>query len=245
MKEKRITSHIYHAAIHGAPRVLLIGAGGTGSHLLHKLGMIDQQLHLMVGKHLLVTVCDDDIVEPHNCGRQLFSKDYDVGLNKAKCLTENVNSIYGTQFVGVPKRFNIDIYHNIGPTLVILAVDSVSSRKEIIKDLYDYKYNLMDIGNGDSYGQVLLSGKGKGNNPRFDYVNGEDIGKFFKGVKDKSKADGCSALDSLMVQNVLINSMMANVAANLITNLLYHPEVNVSRIYVNNETMEVTPVELL
>lgn len=245
MKKNVIMSTIYHAAVHGNIRIMLVGAGGTGSHLLHRLGAINQQLELITGKQLLVTVCDFDIVEPHNCGRQLFDREYDIGLNKAKCLVETVNRIYGTSFVAIPSRADYDAYLKVGPQLVVMAVDSISSRKEVLK-FVNKICSVIDIGNGDSFGQVLLQGgesSSSRRNPRYSYVDGINLSEYFGGMAEpkKKKSSGCSAVDSLMEQNVLINASMAMAAANLINRMLYANEIDVEAIYVNNESLEVVP----
>lgn len=242
MKEKRIASPIYYAAKHGTViNILIVGAGGTGSHLMHRMGAINQQLQLMVDRQLVVTVCDDDIVELHNCGRQLFDRHTDIGMAKAKCLAEGVNATYGTSFVGVPRRFDMELYHTVGPDLVVLAVDSVKSRKDILHKINLSNTSVMDIGNGDSYGQVMLYSADRGNNPRYEYSKGADLLKLYSNMEDPKVIESCSALESLTRQNALINATMAIVAANWISQLLYNPETEYEAIYVNNQNLMVNP----
>lgn len=239
-------SPIYFNSIHGNIRILLVGAGGTGSHLLHRLGAINQQLELMTNKSLLVTVCDGDTVEPHNCGRQLFDPASDIGANKAVCLVETVNRIYKTSFVAVANNFSMDLYIRCGPSLLVMAVDSVKSRMEILNSV-NQNTCVIDVGNGEDFGQVLMS-----YNPNFIR---NDSNRWFSSIADhfenlppapakKEPAVSCSAVESLLRQNVLVNAVMANVTAMLIYNLLFSYNIEAYEIYVNLKTMEVLPKSL-
>lgn len=62
--------------------IVMVGAGGTGSHLIHPL------IQYMSAKgEFLIHVWDADMVEPKNLSRQLFWQ-HEVGKNKATCFAE-------------------------------------------------------------------------------------------------------------------------------------------------------------
>ncbi len=56
-------------------RVLIVGCGGIGGHLL------DQLLRIGVGT---IRICDDDVFEPSNLNRQLLSDMTTMGISKAE-----------------------------------------------------------------------------------------------------------------------------------------------------------------
>lgn len=246
-----IFSSIYHASCNNI-RILVVGAGGTGSHLVHKLAMINQQVELMTDKSIKVCVCDFDMVEKHNCGRQLFNLATDVGMNKATCLVETVNDMYNCDFIGYPIAYNsetrIEISRKFSPDMVILAVDSVKARLNILND-HSYSYFYMDIGNGDTYGQIMLyDSRTYLNNSMIPdaerskgYVDIIDLYENIDIEKKLTEGASCSAVESLTRQNVMINATMATVAANMVQHLIFNHGTTIQRIFVNNETMEVTP----
>jgi len=101
--------------------ILIIGAGGIGSTtamVLAKMGCNN------------MTVIDYDKVEEHNINSQLYGPD-DRGFFKVNALKKNVELLSGVDINvstdkitdSIPKGFRI----------VILAVDSVDSRKDIVR----------------------------------------------------------------------------------------------------------------
>lgn len=248
MKPKAIASSIYHADIRNNPRILVVGAGGTGSHLVHKLARVNQQLMAMTEKKLLVTVCDFDTVEAHNLGRQLFCPD-DLGLNKATCLVQRVNDMYGLNWVAYPTAFSEAVSHECGQDLIIIAVDNLASRRKII--LANHSCSIMDIGNGDYYGQVFISNHYDHKRCEvahlYDIQNGVDIIDTIKDLNDDivGERQSCSSVESLTRQSSMINDTMATVAANIVVNMLFCQVLDFDSVYVNmNGTCEVIPNKL-
>ena len=86
-------------------RVLLIGAGGTGSHLFGALMALDHALRALGHPgRLHVTVYDPDRVTAANLGRQAFWP-ADVGQNKAVTLVQRANLTLGLDWVGCRTPF--------------------------------------------------------------------------------------------------------------------------------------------
>ena len=74
-----------------AVRVLVVGAGGTGSAVVMGLPYLDQAMRVWGHQAgLEVTMMDADTVSQTNCVRQPFSVS-DVGQNKATVLINRVN----------------------------------------------------------------------------------------------------------------------------------------------------------
>jgi PRTRC genetic system ThiF family protein len=142
--------------------VALVGCGGNGSQMLHKLARLDFALRELGRPGLAVTVYDPDTVSTANIGRQLFSPD-DVGLNKAIVLVHRINMSYGFSWTARPTAYSpMQPYPNdYRCDVLISCVDSAQARRELwlaIKDLSSSvkpKYWL-DLGNTRDSGQVIL-----------------------------------------------------------------------------------------
>jgi PRTRC genetic system ThiF family protein len=103
-------------------RVLIVGAGGTGSAILMVLPYLHQAM-------LAVTVMDPDTVSSTNCVRQPFATS-DIGQNKATVLVNRVNLFWGLSWSATPNAFaerSVIGYDNT-PDLVLGCVDTRSSQ---------------------------------------------------------------------------------------------------------------------
>ena len=86
---------------HRAVRVLVIGAGGTGSAIVLGLPYLDQAMRVWGHRHgLEVTLMDGDLVSETNCVRQPFSFS-DVGQNKATVLINRINLFWATRWSAI------------------------------------------------------------------------------------------------------------------------------------------------
>src|ERR1035437_8158024 len=86
-------------------KVLIVGAGGTGSAFLLNLPYLHQAL--LAWGHptgLDVTVMDGDTVSETNCVRQPFAVS-DIGHNKATILVNRLNLFWGLKWSAVPGYF--------------------------------------------------------------------------------------------------------------------------------------------
>jgi PRTRC genetic system ThiF family protein len=146
----------------GWPLVIaLVGAGGTGSHLLQNLVKIVLHARDAGLPPIKVAVIDGDTVERKNTrGRQLFGVK-DVGRNKAEVLAARFNALYGLQIVAVPHMATCDILADIAPDprrevgMLIGAVDRPSGRRTLHDALRNQPWRLwLDCGNGKDGGQV-------------------------------------------------------------------------------------------
>jgi PRTRC genetic system ThiF family protein len=119
---------------HRAVRVLIIGAGGTGSAIVIGLPYLDQAMRVW-GNHngLDVVMMDADTVTETNCVRQPFSAS-DVGQNKATVLINRINMFWGTNWSAIRNHFqarSFDRNQDRCPDLVIGCVDTRAARKAI------------------------------------------------------------------------------------------------------------------
>lgn len=212
--------------------VNLIGAGGTGSQVLHKLLAIHHCLKAFNHPGLHVRLFDEDIVTDANPGRQLFSE-AEIGLKKAVALILRINRFEGTSWKAVPYNFSEERGEYIkacaAANIFITCVDKIGARFEIaglIKQIKkrnarmrDEPYYWLDCGNSEHTGQVILATVGKCKQPASDiYTTVEElpfITDEFKDVlleqqKTESDQPSCSLADALTKQDLFINPDIAN-----------------------------------
>ena len=85
-----------------AVRILVVGAGGTGSALVMGLPYLDQAMRVWGHRYgLAVALMDADVVSETNCVRQPFSAS-DIGQNKATVLINRINLFWGIKVAGDP-----------------------------------------------------------------------------------------------------------------------------------------------
>ncbi len=143
-------------------RVLVVGAGGTGSAILMGLPYLDQAMRVWGHPYgLQVSIMDADTVSETNCVRQPFSAS-DIGQNKATVLINRINMFWGTKWSAEPSFFNertLRRSYDEVPDLLIGCVDTRAARKVIdqavTRPMHATTYWL-DIGNNAASGQYVL-----------------------------------------------------------------------------------------
>ena len=210
--------------------ILVIGCGGTGSHVLSCLARINEMLEMTGKNGITVTAYDDDIVNDHNQGRQLFYKQ-DIGRNKAEVLIGRINQTYGYDWIGVPVKYKVDNSHRFD--IIISCVDKVQIRKDINK-MSNWFY-FQDYGNSRDTGQVIL-GHYKHELPT--------VIDMYPDLKDDEDEPSCSAIESLSKQQLFINSTLANLGCNMIWQLLSEYYIEYRGLYLNLSTGTVKSIEI-
>lgn len=140
---------------------IIVGAGGTGSHLLEPLSRL---LLFHENGTRNIVVIDGDVYEEHNSVRQLFDNQL-LGRNKAEAAAERLGF---ANIQPIPRYVDGETFLNIlsGITeakketklLVILCVDNDATRHDIIAGLDAEGYTnfaLVTPGNGYNSGQVM------------------------------------------------------------------------------------------
>ena len=123
-------------------RVLVVGAGGTGSAITMGLPYLDQAMRVW-GRFagLEVVLMDADTVSETNCIRQPFSVS-DIGLSKATVLVNRINLFWGTHWRAEPRNFDERTFERIQDTSIdflIGCVDSRAARSIIARSLVKVK----------------------------------------------------------------------------------------------------------
>jgi len=246
--------HILHPGISGSSHhiwVHLIGVGGTGSHVLTNLAMINHALIRIERQPIMVKAFDYDVVTDSNIGRQGFSP-ADIGENKAKVMVERVNRYYGFQWDYSPSSYgqSVSQYDSDGPDIVISCVDSVKARLGICETIEarSVAYYWMDIGNEARKAQIIL---GAARRNRED-VKGHRtyLPNFFEeypGIEDEKEdlTPSCSAMESLTRQDLFINKIIAGYATHMLWQLLKDYIIDYRGMYINLETMAINNIPIL
>lgn len=154
-------------------KIMVVGCGGTGSRLVPLLAQFIKTCRWILDPEIMLF--DGDTVSQSNLTRQNFIQT-DVDKNKATVLATRYSRAFGVNILAVPQMFagpvhpSVDIsnkmynYLTCGSAVIILCVDSVQARKDIIRYILnqggsnpDLCHILIDSGNEDAYGQVVLS----------------------------------------------------------------------------------------
>jgi len=243
--------------------VNLIGAGGTGSHVLTVLAKIHTSLIALQHPGLFVRVFDEDIVTSANRGRQLFA-DAETGLPKAVALINRVNCFFGTDWKAVTMEFNKANSTRLQGSkahITVSCVDKVQARFEIAEILQQqnkhngyYRDNacyLMDFGNGRHTGQVVLATIGKIEQPaskKFITVDSlplptEEFKELFEAAKEDN-TPSCSLAEALTKQDLFINASLADLGGSLLWQLLSEGVIENRGFFLNLRTLKTEPLKV-
>ena len=246
----------------------LIGAGGTGSHLLDALARINFVLTSLGKAGIQVNVFDNDKVEIPNLGRSAFNENY-VGVNKAVAIVNKVNRGYGTNWKAIPKSYSAkqlgSISQNRKANITISCVDTVSSRMEIAKVLHEISTDKtmsphhrdrpmyhMDFGNSKNTGQVILSTIGQITQPKsqkfkaIDYlpVVTEEFADLLISSEETDNTPSCSLYDALNKQDLFINPSLASLGGKLVYSLLSQNLIFDSGFFLNLENFQCEAIKV-
>lgn len=235
----------------------LVGCGGTGTHVLTNLAMMNYSLQKLGRQPLFVRVWDPDEVTEHNVGRQMFSPS-DIGRNKAEVVVERINRFYGTHWHHMDHRYERnDEIKSLGANFIISCVDSVESRKCVrrvypkraaklygVRERYEQPYYWLDVGNGRSSGQIILGSFYGIKQPGGDVHTLPTFLDEYKRVKDDKTAPSCSMAEALGNQDLFINKIMATYATHMIWEFLINYRLDYRGIYVNLANMKVSQIPI-
>ena len=246
--------YLHNALATRAVKVLLVGAGGSGSRILENLVCLHRAM-VALGHPagLAVTVLDQDTVSPANVGRQAFYPS-DVGSYKSITLANRANMALGSvQWRAVVGRITTKSTGMGEFDLVIGAVDNRSARLAILRSLEraggGQRYWL-DMGNRSSDGQVVLGevtsgGRKTDSEWRLPHV-GELFPELIDAALDKVADDipSCSLAEALEKQSLYVNTGVSLFASNVLWQLFTKGELTHHGAFVNLDHMTVMPLEI-
>ena len=242
-----------------APRhpitISVIGAGGTGSFLISRLARLDFALRQLEHPGLHVKVYDGDIIEPHNVGRQNFTRN-EVGFYKASTMIEKVNFAFGLDWESENIMIKAD---KIQPSnIIITCVDNALFRMQmntIIKNAKsinyrsDYKssYYWIDCGNGKDFGQVVVSTIGDIKQPKeseYELIPSlKTVVDIFGDLEafddvEHQGIENCSFRESIERQDLFINDIISTLASDMICKLLRYKYLTHQGVVVNQASLQ-------
>jgi PRTRC genetic system ThiF family protein len=239
---------------HRAVRVLVIGAGGTGSAIVLGLPYLDQAMRVWGHRHgLEVTLMDGDLVSETNCVRQPFSFS-DVGQNKATVLINRINLFWAMRWSADPTHFHarsFDRNQDRCPDLVIGCVDTRGARKAIADSFsraFAQVCYWLDLGNNAASGQYIL-GQPLNECNRRKAERLRDVSELYPEVIDPLAGEdplpSCSAIEALDRQEPFINQTLAASALAMLAQLFRYGRLSHHGGFFNAKTgqMSALPVD--
>lgn len=178
---------------HKAPQIVMVGCGGTGSHLLPNILQYIGSCKLKspgTYQDPSILLIDGDSVEEKNLVRQRFTQK-DVGENKASALGRRYGSIFGIKLQSVEgyitsskellKLMNL---HDEQELILIGTVDNNRARAVLWDTFMTHKgpSYWIDSGNDKWHGQVILGCRNVTTVRSARHWTGAGIGQEIKGV---------------------------------------------------------------
>lgn len=228
-------------------KILVIGAGGSGSQLVTELAQMDFLLREVSNgmTHLDVTVADGDTVSQFNIGRQPFYL-VDQGLNKSEILVHRFNTYNGTHWKAVPQYLtasDLD-YKSQDFQIIITAVDKARLRYEIGKRFSDVHRDCLwlDLGNGQDEGQVIIGHLAKARDNQLRLPNVYDLYGEQLNQPELDDLPSCSTEAALQKQNFGVNRAVVAQATQLIWQLIRNGQISHHGAYVDVKGATVNPL---
>jgi PRTRC genetic system ThiF family protein len=229
----------------GPVRVLIVGAGGTGSTIAMNLPYLDQAMRVWGhASGLEVTMMDADTVSATNCVRQPFSAS-DIGQNKATVLINRINIFWGTKWTSIPNRFHARSFEsdrsNV-PDVLIGCVDTREARKSIAESFtraLSCTCYWLDLGNNAASGQYVLGQPLNGRNRR-KAERLRTVSELYPEIADADAGEdplpSCSAVEALDRQEPFINPTLALSALAMLGQLFRYGKLSYHGAFFNART---------
>ena len=234
-----------------AVRVLVVGAGGTGSAIVMGLPYLDQAMRVWGrSSGLEVVMMDADTVSETNCVRQPFSIS-DIGQNKATVLINRINLFWGTRWRAEPANFNertLDRVNDTSLDLLIACVDTRAARSIIERALTKARNRTaywLDLGNNAASGQFVL---GQPLNARNRRKAGRlrTVSELYPEIIDAEAGEdplpSCSAVEALDRQEPFINQTLASSALAMLARLFRYGKLTHHGGFFNAQSGLMSPL---
>jgi PRTRC genetic system ThiF family protein len=223
-------------------RILLVGVGGTGSHLAVSLARLAAHARRR-GMVVNLTLIDPDKVDEGIIGRQNFCF-AELAQNKALTMALRLNAAFGLDIQAIPKSFDrgmVPVGH-AGETLLVGAVDNEQGRREMARAVDDARGRLwwLDSGNAEFNGQCLIGNLPKGmpvelsplglcNGLPAPHVQEPDLLEPDPGDPNLS----CAEMVLREEQSLMVNQAAAAIAAQYVTAFVLQRQVTQMGTYFN------------
>ena len=233
-------------------RVVLAGAGGSGSEVLDGLARIDRALRALDHPGFQMSVFDPDNVSATNTVRQRFWP-ADVGQNKAELLMHRYATFGGLDGRGYAEALTVSTLDAIpGVDLLVTCVDKARIRHAIGAHAWHldpdrWRDTLwLDLGNGARTGQVVLGHLGGWMGDPARLPNVCDL---FPELAEAERLDAdatpsCSAAEALAAQDLFINRWVAVAAGDLLWQLVRHGTLGVHGFFIHPTGVRVSELAI-
>lgn len=234
-----------------AVRVLVVGAGGTGSAIVMGLPYLDQAMRVWGRSNgLEVVLMDADTVSETNCVRQPFSIS-DIGLNKATVLINRINLFWGTRWRAEPSNFDdrtLDRINDSSLDLLIACVDTRAARNVIARALTKGRNGTaywLDLGNNAASGQFVLGQPLNARNRR-KACRLRTVCELYPEIIDAEAGEdplpSCSAVEALDRQEPFINQTLASSALAMLARLFRYGRLTHHGGFFNAQSGLMSPL---
>lgn len=246
--------------------VNLIGAGRTGSQVLHLLGRMNYSLLAHGHPGLFVRLFDGDSISKANIGCQLFFEN-EIGFNKAAVLINRANRQYGTNWKAFLYNYDKENFQAnpkyFAANITISCVDTIAARftiaeiiaglKESYKNYRDRLIYWMDFGNLKDTGQVLLSTVGEVRQPNskkykaiasLPFITDEYKEQLNEQIPTETNLPSCSLAQALNQQDLFINPSVAISGVELLWKLFREGMTAFRGVFVNLKTFRMQPIPI-
>jgi PRTRC genetic system ThiF family protein len=228
-----------------AVRILVVGAGGTGSAIVMGLPYLDQAMRVWGrSSGLEVLMMDADTVSETNCVRQPFSTS-DIGQNKATVLIDRINLFWGTRWRAEPTYFDERTFERINDRsidLLIGCVDTRAARSVIARALTKARNRTaywLDLGNNAASGQFVLGNRRKA--ARLRTVS-ELYPEIINAEAGEDPLPSCSAVEALDRQEPFINQTLASSALAMLARLFRYGRLTHHGGFFNAQSGFMSPL---
>jgi len=234
----------------------LIGCGGTGSWLAPSVVRVARVLRQERQVEVNMTFVDPDIVEQGNIFRQHFC-DAEIGQPKAMTLAARYGLAWGMEIQAVTAHFDKALLsHRYGVyrdsmTVLIGCVDNAAARKSIAEALGQINYGAeqrpsawwLDCGNSWASGQVLLGSATKPSQLKQAFAlktvctalpaPSLQHPELLEPKMEESPDSGlpCEEMSARNAQSLMVNQMVAAIAADYLTGLLLSQDLKCHATY--------------
>jgi len=232
-------------------RILVVGAGGTGSAITMGLPYLDQALRVW-GRFagLDVVLMDADTVSETNCIRQPFSIS-NIGLSKATVLVNRINVFWGTRWRAESASFDertLDRANDTSLDLLIACVDTRAARGVIERALTKTRNRTaywLDLGNNAASGQFVLGQPLNARNRRkADRLR--TVSELYPEIIDAEAGEdplpSCSAVEALDRQEPFINQTLASSALAMLARLFRYGRLTHHGGFFNAQSGLMSPL---
>jgi PRTRC genetic system ThiF family protein len=244
----------------------IIGAGGTGCHLLSAIAKINHCLMASGHCGFSVQLFDGDIITPANRGRQLFTES-EIGVYKSVVLINRVNRFWGTNWKAMTVNYDKQYFKthrdrsSAAAVITVGCVDNVQARFEICKFLteiekkyWNYSHNkptyYYDFGNSRHTGQVILSTLSKVEQPKSEKYQPvanlplitEEYGQLLKDLEKEDDTPSCSLPEALKKQDLFINPSLVEMGGSLLWNFFLDGMIFHKGLFHNIKTFNTTGI---